>query len=188
MRTIETKLYKFEELNTEAQEAAREKFNEGNIDFPWQEENLESMKKGLEFYGFKLKDYSFDYYCATSGNFQIKSTHYEDEVEELSGARLYKYLLNNFSTYRCQYTKEQKETLSGNCPFTGYCVDENFLDPIREFMKLPTEITFMELMEESVHAVAKAIENDYEHSQTMEYFKDHAEANELEFTKEGEQY
>lgn len=185
MRTIEVKLYKFDELSEAAQEKALNKWNEGNIDIPWMDENFDSMRKGLEFYDFELKDWSFDYYNASNGYFKIHSRHYYDEIKELSGVRLWKYLQNNYSTYRCKYKGEMKETISGGCPFTGYCVDENFLDPIRAFLKKPTDITFMELMEQCVHECAKAIEMNYEYSQSMEYFKETCEANEYEFTEDG---
>lgn len=191
MRVIKTKLYTLEELGKEAQQTALKNYNEQTVEFAWQEENLESMKKGLEFFNFKLKDYSFDYYCATRGGFDIDYSYYEEEevINTLSGERLKRYIEINFNTYTCRFSNEVKETLSGNCPFTGYCADENFLDPIREFMKSKhRQTSFFELMEECVQAVAKAIETDYEYSQSMEYFKETCESNEYEFTEEGKQY
>ena len=116
----------------------------------------------------------------------IKSNHSHEEIENFSGARLFKYL-QNYMTLRSKYENKIINLLDGNCPFTGYCADEDFLDPIKEFMKSPKNITFRELMEECVHEGLKAIENDYEYQNSREYFEEETLSNNVEFTEEGEQ-
>lgn len=187
MKTIELKLYSFSELSEEAKEKAFENFLSSERDFFWMDESLNSLKEGLIHFGFELKDWSIDYYCAT--NAYLKIVPYDEDVEELQGVRLWKYIHNNdLLKYWCAYQNKIRNLLGGNCPLTGYCVDEGFLDPIRSFIKKPTELTFKELMEECAHQVMKAIEVDYEYQSSMEFFMEECEANEREFLEDGSLY
>lgn len=193
MRTIETKLFNFDELSEEAKETAHNNFLNSEREYFWMEENLESLKKGLEHFGFELKDWSIDYYCATNAYLKIvyqNSNGWVDEEDTLSGVRLWKFINNNMLDYWCKYKKkyEYGKLLDGNCPFTGYCADENFLDAVREFMKQPKNITFQELMEECAHGVMKAIQDGYEYQNSREFFEEEAQANEYEFEEDGTRY
>ena len=193
MRTIETKLYKFDELSEEAKEKAFENWSNSEREYFWMDENLESLKQGLQHFGFELKNWSIDYYCATNAYLKIvyqNSNGYVDEEDTLSGVRLWKFINNNMLDYWCKYKKKYQrgKLLNGSCPFTGYCGDESFLAPIRTFMKQPEDITFQELMEECAHEVMKAIEADYEFQNSREYFEEEAEANDFEFEQDGTQY
>jgi hypothetical protein len=78
-----------------------------------------------------------------------------------------------------------KGLLEGNCPFTGVCFDESFLDPVREFMKDPKNITFEDLINDCVMAWWKECEADYEHQQSEEYFTELCNINDYEFDEGG---
>jgi hypothetical protein len=188
MKTIEIQLYKFDELKEDAQQEAIDNFINREREYFWMEDAINSLKKGLNFYGFEMGNrYSIDYSSANCSDADIRSG-YNNEEEELQGVRLWKYLKNNFDTYYCKYSKKNEKTLGGNCPFTGYCVDENFLDPIREFIKEPKDITFFELMEECTHEVLKAMENDYDYQNSEEYAREELTENDYDFTQNGEIY
>jgi len=189
MRVIEIKAYTFEELSEDAQKKAYQNFLNQEREYFWMEDNLESLRQGLKHFGFELTDWRIDYYNATHAYLKIEynnSYGYVDEEDEIQGVRLWKYL-QSYLTYRCKYDKKFKPLLDGNGPFTGYCMDENFLDPIREFIKKPDNRTFKELMKDCAHEVMKGIEQDYEYQNSFEFFKSEAEGNELEFTEDGEQ-
>lgn len=166
MKTI--KIYQFDELSEKAQEKAIQDYIDSEREYSWMDDNIESIKQGLTHFGFSMGNrYRIEYASANRSYVPIEG--HDDEVRELSGVRLWKYLTNNHLDYWCKYEKKRKPLLEGNCPFTGYCVDENFLDPIRNFMKKPTDISFIELMEECVYEGLKAIEVDFDYQNSEEY-------------------
>lgn len=186
MKTVQINLYSFNELSEKAKKAAIENYLNSEHELFWCEENLRSIKEGLNFYGFSLDNrYNIDFSSASNSYAPIKSGH-NDDIENLQGVRLYKYLNNNYSIYWCKYHKKYRNLLDGNCPFTGYCMDEDFLQPIKDFMKTPTNINFVELMEECVYSCLKAIQNDYEYQNSDEYIIEHFEANNYQFLESGE--
>lgn len=191
MRTVETKIYKLDELSVFAQEKAHNEYlARRDYDFS---EAMESIKEGLKHFGFKLVDWDIDYYRASNAWFKIEYTqnHYnENDREDLEGARLWKCLHNqNFLQYFCKYDRKYKPLLDGNCPFTGITYDEDFLYPIKEFMQRPSSvINFKELMKDCVRSVLKSIEEEYDYQSSFEYFKEEAEANGYEFHDDGSRY
>ena len=171
MRTETIEIYKFNELSEEAKEKAHQNFLNSEREYFWIDENLESLKKGLEYFDFNLSDWSINYHCATNAYLKIESNHYDNQ-EELSGIRLWKFLQDYIHGYRTNSLKypHKNGLLEGNCPFTGYCADENFLDPIRKFIEKPTDKTFQELMEECAYEVMNVIELDYDYQNSIEFF------------------
>lgn len=54
-RTVETKIYSFEELSEEAQEKAIEKFNDCGVDYDWWDDTYRDAKQcGIKINGFDL--------------------------------------------------------------------------------------------------------------------------------------
>ena len=190
MRTVETKVYLFKELSDTAKQKAIEWYRNGQ-EFHWSSECIQALEKALEHFNVTLKDYSIDWDningCYTSIEFQ-QDDAFGDGIENLCGVRLWKYLQKNHSTYFCKYNKKYKPTLDGNCPFTGWCWDESFLDPIREFIKKPTKISFGELIEDCIHSLLKEGCNDWEYQQSDEVVSETIEANGYEFTEDGDRF
>lgn len=190
MRTIRIKLYKFSELSESAKQNAIEWYRNGQ-EFHWSSEWIESLECALKHYDIELKDYSIDWDNINCSDTRIEFTqddNYSDGIENIQGVRLWKYLQKNYSTYFCKYDKKYKQTLDGYCPFTGYCGDENFLDPMRNFIKKPTNITFRELIEDCTHELLKSGCNNWEYQQSEEAIIETIEANEYEFTITGERF
>jgi len=179
MKTIE--VYSVHELSNEAMERAFDKWLNRDFEFWPSNEIIKSIERGLEFFGFSLKNYSIDFSNANRSSYVIS----EPGVSELFGVRLWKYINNNYLTYISKYDKETKNTLDGDCPFTGVCYDEDFLDPVRKFMKKPDNLSFSDLMESAVHSVLVSAENEYDYMQSDEYFIEEAEANEYTFLENG---
>jgi len=86
---------------------------------------------------------------------------------------------------RDKYNKKTIPLLSGNCPLTGVCFDESFLDAVRNFIARPSDISFTELMEDCVYNTIKAGCNDYEYQQSEEAIIETIEANEYDFKDDG---
>jgi len=181
MKTIE--VYSVTELSDKARQFAFNGWLNGDTNFLPSDEIIESIERGLEFFGFSLEDYSIDFSNANRSSFIIS----EPEVSELFGVRLWKYINNHYLTYISKYDKETKNTLDGDCPFTGVCYDECFLDPIRKFMKEPDNSSFSDLMESAVHSVLVCAEEEYDYMQSKEYFIEEAEVNEYTFLENGKQ-
>lgn len=186
MKTIELQVFQIKELSKEAQERAHENYLSDKNEYFWMDEYLDSLKKGIEHFGFSLDNYSIDWECPARTYIKISGP--SEEVEELSGVRLFKYLQNNHMKTFCKYSKKYVSVLAGDCPFTGYCGDEDFLSPVRGFMRKPNGTTFKELVLECSDSLFSAASKDCEYQNSFEYFIEHAEANEYEFLIDGTQY
>lgn len=194
MKTIEINLYSFDELSEQAQQRALADYT-SDMEYFWTDEWFETIKKGLEFFGWRLKDWSIalgpypdrgEFTSIENENNPLSSWE-DNPIEELSGVRLWKYLMNNYSEYYCKYQKKMRNTFDWNCPFTGYCGDETFLDPVRRFLKNPSNATtFRDLMEDCVQNAINGLHQDCEYQESVEAFKDTCDANDYYFTEDGE--
>lgn len=83
------------------------------------------------------------------------------DAEDLEGAEAVNYLQN---------LANNGELLVGNCPFTGYYMDEVLLDPIREFIVKP-QGTYRELIDTCLSRYLDSVKKDEEY-----YFSDESAA------------
>lgn len=174
MRTIETTVYQFHELDQDAQDRAiqciRDKYDQwDHLDY-LRHEAGQSRDKFLSIFNFAVNRYGI-----------AKSAMYYDrpEIDELHGVRAYKWITNNVLSLF-------PDLLSGNCPFTGVCYDEILLDPIREFMARPYKIELSELIADCLASLDRAIENEIDYRYSDEAIIEDIECNGFEFTEEGE--
>lgn len=87
-----------------------------------------------------------------------------------------------FSSYHSNIQLEKQ-----NCSMTGVYCDEELFDPINRFMAKPVaNTTFKELIGECFNQFVWAIQAECDENMTFEYFVNQCEANEYEFTEEGE--
>lgn len=164
MRTETIKLYSFTELNEDAQQKAIENYRNKDQDNSfYYDEITESVKAVLELFGLKTgRDYS-----------DIRTGHIDDTILELSGIRLYKYLINNYYSdlfkptyiksldrevktraFICKVRKDYKGNLYTQiysktkvddcCTLTGVCYDMDILQPVYDFLKSPDKSTTFE--------------------------------------------
>ncbi len=162
MRTIRTKIYKFEELTKDAQQIAIENYRNNylNNDFIY-DDAYNTVKAFNAAFGTKEGSRSW---------LDINTNHIEDYILELSGFRLQKYLINNFGNtlFKNKYLKhgatvknrkpfhpmQQQSILNSGpnkgkfmisyysnlkkdnlCVLTGVCYDEDILQPIYNFLQ-----------------------------------------------------
>jgi len=210
MKTIEINLYSIGELSEEAKERALQDWLGDGFEYFWDEDNRKSLSEFEKIFPVKVKDYSYGgqgYYIS----FEFLETN---EIENLSGIRLLKYLWNNYKTYLYKgayksvksgkkiYHKRVKSKVLSNgkifnayysaikldncCPLTGYYMDDNLLLPIYDFMKRPcNSMTFYDLMDNCLDNWIKDANEDYEYSISMESFIDTCQANDWTFTGDG---
>ncbi len=209
MRTIRTKVYKFNELSKQAKENAIEQHrNNGYDNQHYFDEITDSVKAMVELFGIETGRQWSD----------LKLGNIDDSIMELKGVRLYKYLVNNYynelftpkylkcldrelkckqficklntshkgEKYTMLYSKQYKDN---SCVLTGICYDNDILQPIYDFLKKPDkDTTFESLFNDVESAISKCYDNTEEWVNSDEFIKDEIEANELEFTKEGKRF
>jgi hypothetical protein len=187
MKTIEINLYSFNELSDKAKENAMNN-HLNSFEYHFASEAMETIKRGLDHFNFELSNYSLDWQNANNSYFRLKNNNTYSEYSELSGPRLFKLINNQFEQTYYKYSKKYVSIFNGNCPFTGVCFDESFIDPIRKFMQRPDNTTFAELMEDCVYSVLRDTEKDIEYHLSEEAYEEECEANEYTFTEDGELY
>lgn len=207
MKTKTITLYRLDELSPKAQENAHNEWLSGPV-YGWTSENFDTVKEFADIFPVKVRDLSFgepnsgvDFYITSHGYLN------GEQVEELSGHRLAKYIWNNFRSeiykpkqyWICQGHKNTVGTGAKHrnskvflydefaCALTGYYIDNYILSPIFDFMRKPqANVNFYDLMSDCFQAWEKACTADYEQSLSFEAFKEACEANEYTFTESGE--
>jgi len=175
MRTIETNVYNYDELSEEAKQTALEKWGEMQSEFGynWGDEAIETLKKGIDFLGGYLSNYSIDFAEPYRNSVTFTCNDMEDHEE------LY-LLIESMGTYN-------KETLKGHgdCKLTGFSMDENFFDGVR-IAYFQGETDKRELILAGMSQWENACREDYEYQFSEETLIELAECNDYEYTEEGE--
>lgn len=76
--------------------------------------------------------------------------------------------------------------LEENCPLTGYAMDNALCQPIWDFIRKPDDRDFEDLLSDCFAEWIKYCNADIEDQNSDEYIKDTIEANDYEFTEDGE--
>jgi hypothetical protein len=209
MRTRTEKIRTINELTETEVEQAHEKYLIAGVDMAWDKEWKESLKKFAGATGIDVDRWSFP-----PIQYHID---FPSEIQDLTvtGIRLRTWILNHWDwmfTVRKHYNvpkqgdPERKNKArrwhnaslveeSSSCPFTGYCGDEDLLDPLRKFLAegfradearpVTQRSTLVDLLDDCVNSWIKAYYVDYEDQQTLNHFKDMATANGWEFGETG---
>ena len=214
VRTIRTKVYKFDELNETAKQKAIEWYRDGNSsDSFYADEIIYSVKAMAEIFNLKFGSEYTD----------IRCSHIDDNILELQGVRLYKYIVNNYwgSLYKRKFlgcigdNKVIKHRMSktrfydmnkgarvnssnfiysnvqfsNNCTLTGVCYDNDILQPVYNFLQHPDKsTTFADLISDIESAVTKCFNDNEEWVNSDEYITETIQANEYESTADGRRF
>lgn len=208
MRTIRTKVYNFNELSEPAKQKAINWYRSANDDSYYYDEIISSAKAIVDLFGLKTGRSCTD----------IRTGHMDDNILELSGLRLYKYIVNNY--YNTLFTPKYIKTIdrelkckqfickvhagvkgkftqlfskltrvNDGCPLTGVCYDYDILQPVYEFLQNPKkETTFKDLIDSIESAISQTFRDAEEWVNSDEYITEQIEANEYEFTQEGNRF
>lgn len=156
MRTQTRKIYTFSELRKAGREHAIEvakASRENSSDVPWMDEIMDSLK-GLfkAVVGVDMSDWSVGPHSYRT---HLKAVFYREEVENLSGPRAMAWLENNLlgrlrvedhgkgmrgnrqKAYKLKDALRYGYRIGSipDCPFTGYCADDDLLDALRREVK-----------------------------------------------------
>ena len=171
MRSV-THMYRIEELPEKSQERAWMLWTEAQ-EYPWSEENRESLKAFSEMFGVSVREWSYG-----GGRPHISYNIPNWDLYQMRGIRLWKYLTKHYAT-DIDYT----------CPLTGYCIDEALLAPIRQFLRQPDTYTTMEdLVHEALWGWVYECDRDYEWYYSYEHFLEEAAELGLLFTEDGSEW
>ena len=201
MRKVCVKIYKYDELSDSAKENARQWWIEcESQDHAWSKENRETLDVFCALFPVKVSDWEYGY-----RNYINFSMTCNDEIETLSGWRLATYIWNNYrrDLFKGKYystsgkcidgkyhykSRHSKIILDNCCVLTGYCIDDDILKPIYDFLNRPDSQTFYDLMNDCLQSWVYACQDEYEHALSDESAEDAIRANEYEFTKDGSIY
>lgn len=139
------------------------------------EESVDSLKSFCLFFQVDLSEYSIGIFSERSENWVI-DVH--ADLEKLRGVRLWKYINNNFIA-------QHPDILSGNCPFTGVCYDENLLDEMRAFITRPDDRDWKSLLNDCIADLYTALHSGGEYIYSDEGLKENCESNEYYFDENG---
>jgi len=176
MREVTVTVFQYNELDNEAQQAAREWYRSLGCEVDWSGEYVETLQLFGERFRLNLGRWQLGSHCNVPWRFESASEDYHD----LRGVRLWRYCRNNMLLDRL---------LDKDCPFTGVCFDEDILSPLREFMKRPAQdVTWRDIIGDCVDSFCSAVQSDVEYRESDEYIAETIVCNEYEFTREGKRY
>jgi hypothetical protein len=208
MKTIRTKVYQFSELSDSAKQKAIEWYRTGSDDGQiYADEIIDSVKELAKIFNLEFgREYT-----------DIRTSHIDDNILELQGVRLYKYIVNNYShhLFRPKYIKsidravywnqficKRKKGTNGDytqlyskwrkdnsCVLTGVCYDMDILNPVYEFLARPDKTTtFADLISDIESAIQKTFDSNETYVNSDSYVIESIEANEYDFTADGKRF
>lgn len=170
MKTIEINLYKFDELSEEAQQKALEKLWDLNVHHGWWKFTYEDANNiGLDITDFDL------YRKEIRGEFnyspyEVAQDILNDHGDTCETYRIAQDFLNKWNPVFADYLDETSEN------FESYGLENEMQDMENDFLK--------ELLTEYLSILSK----EYEYQTSEEAIKESIEANEYDFTENGELY
>jgi len=176
IETTETRFYRLEELDEETQERAREMCNMTE-DYHWRHEAMDSLKAFVNYFGHGLRDWQISFTGCSYSSVSFGDCYHLEDDEEINEVR---ELLDALGPYN-------KDTFRGDgtCLLTGYCLDEALKDGFRAEWEEGNR-DMKELLEAAFYSWLAAVHADYEYQTSRESFREMCEANEYEFTEDGE--
>lgn len=231
MRKTSVEVFTFDELSDEAKERAHRDWNSKGMPYSWAEEARKTIKAFEKEFGVKIRNWEYSSY---SYNFHLDTGSIDDDVLALKGNRARAWFWNNHGDVllepRTRYFTRDKDgrrieavgldsieyhskvsftrVYDGTCPWTGYYLDNDALDPIAYFcfgvvwdekekkrvqskartLAKDNENTVESLLRDSVDALFRSLKEDCEYQESMEAFEETCAANGYEFTEDGEMW
>jgi hypothetical protein len=173
MKTIETKVYEFAELNDSAKDKARDWYRQGN-DYNPAEDALASIKQLAEHFGGTMKDWQIDWH--NNSHSYAKFAMPELELKEIASH------LAALGTFNPDTLKGR-----GDCKLTGYCADEDAIDGFRKAFH-GGERDLEKLMQSAFETWLKAAQADCEHQNSDAAVDESIIANGYTFTETGKRF
>lgn len=230
MKEVKVRVYSLDELSEEARERAHEDWA-SNCDYPWYKEARDTIKAFEKEFGVSLGNWSYD---SWNFHYSLGTGSIDDNVLALKGNRARAWFWNNHGHLlmepECHFWTHDKDgklfravapdsrkftskvfysrVYDGTCPFTGYYLDCDALDPMAYFCfgvewddKLQKRVqtkdrsisadncnTVESILDDCAYSLFSALRDDVRHCGSMDYFKEMCEANDWVFTEDGEMW
>lgn len=187
---VKYRVYTIDELSEKAKEKAYNAWLE-HWDYGWEKENRDTLKAFEKLFPIKVLDWEYGLY-RNYITFEV----IDDDIKNLSGIRLLKYLYNNyfnllFKPKVYHHPKNLKKQRTSKIFYdedrwlTGYYLDYDILDPIYEFFKNPKNISFEDLMSRCLNKWVKTCSQDYEYCLSFENFVEESHINNWLYFEDG---
>ena len=179
-RTIYT-LAELREQLPDAYKRVHERWKEqcaADPDVPWMGEVMDSLKACVKACGARLVDWSIGPYVHSS--IDVECEDYADDGETRKDAAwLYAYVLTPLGYKR----KGDTVDFPGECPWSGYCADEDFIEAVYKAMEAGESLS--DALEGLADVARKLMESDCEQMQEEESME--ANWGDNEYTEDGEE-
>lgn len=200
MRTMTRKfnVYSYEELSDKAKDRAyNDWISEGGYDDYLDVKDfyreIDEIEKNFDI---KTKIYSSDNYTFSVNSEYRSPIENEWYLENLSGEKLYGYLMNKkfdilFEKKR-YFHKTYSRSRESNVffkkrGFDGYGIP--FYEHIHEYIENPDmSLTYCDLMEKCLYYMFSYFRDDMEYFNSQDYFEEYADCTDMEFLKDGSLY
>ena len=200
MRTIERKIYRYDELNEQAQKVAIEFMRDEISNVRIESDSYEyrnTLDKIEHIFGVKVYDWNVNEY---NPYFRFEFTNIEEDTEN-EPRLLLRYLNTNVLPYidnkRRYYSKTARASRKSRilCNNSYYycltgcwcdCSVDNALNNIGQSLK--KHLNAREFVESILEGFFKQWQNDYEHALSDEYIAEDIEINDYEFFENGKPY
>lgn len=181
MKTIETKVYQFEELSKEAKQTAIQRMRESEyeIGYAYSNDAIKSLQKLAEAFNSELKDYKIDWF---EGYRNVISFDVPEYVQDWNKKQIAS-VIKSLGSYN-------KDTLRGDgeCKLTGFCMDEDAIDGVRIAFLRGGITEVKELLMAGYKSWFKACNSDAEYQISDEGITETIEGNDYEFTEDGKRF
>ena len=149
----------------------------GGDEFFWADEWRNSLDAFAKIAPLSIGEWNVGYPGTYVSFTMDEDDNYGNGIEELSGVRAWKWLVNN----------GWKKLADGqDCPFTGYCGDETLLDPIREALANPSRIVSLyDVFNDCLQSWAHGFEADIDHWESDEAIREDIYCGGYEFYDDG---
>ena len=187
MRTVKTKVYRFEELSEESQEKALSELADINVDYEWWDiDGLLDLTKDemdeAEIEPGEIKDVLFSY---TIREFDLERGQYIQfgNIVVSNDEAFRKFLKIPKELWdQCSYYFEN-DSRNRNTYLDLQTIDEEPTDEENDILERAIEI-----MAEKIHEAWVSLRNDYEYLTSEEAIKEAIETNEYEFCEDGKMF
>lgn len=171
MKTIELTLYKFSELSEEAKEKAIRDHSDINVNYEWWEFIYEDAKN----IGLKLTGFDLDRHRHATGHFDLSACEVAQNILNEHGETCETYktaesFLNEWNPVFADYMDENSENYESNE------LEDDMQNMEDDFLK--------SLLED----YSIMLQNEYEYMTSKEAIIETIEANDYDFTEDGEIY
>lgn len=167
-KTITTySLAELETVRPEAYERVHERWKAGISEVAWTDETMACLRACIEACGARLTTWEIG---TDSGwlNVEVEDTNCDDDSDGTAqrnkdAAWLFENVLQPLG-----YTRDHagKVKFPGNCPWTGYCADEDFIEAV--YKALESGDTLTKALQGLASVASRLMQNDLEQQQDTE--------------------